>query len=69
MPEQKTIPMEEYRRLCIKAFNFDKFCSIMEDADAEYFENTGLQLYELYSQYIRRELKKLREEENNDVEI
>ena len=66
MPEQKTIPLEEYRMLCVKAFNFDKFCSIMEYADAEYFENTGLQLYELYSQYIRRELKKLREEGRSD---
>ncbi len=54
MDEDKTIPIQEYRTLCVKAFNFDKFCSIMEDADPEYFENAGLKLYELYSQYIRR---------------
>lgn len=62
MPEGRTITDEEYRMLCVKAFNFDKFCSIMEDADPEYFEDAGLKLYELYSQYVRRELKKLREE-------
>lgn len=62
MDEEKIIPIEEYRTLCIKAFNFDKFCSIMENSDAEYFENSALELYELYSTYIRRELKKLREE-------
>lgn len=61
MDGEKTIPIEEYRTLCVKAFNFEKFCSIMESADSEYFENTGLQLYELYSTYIRRELKELRE--------
>ena len=63
MDEEKTIPIEEYRLLIKKAYNFDRFCSIIEHADAEYFENAALQLYELYSLYIRQELKELREEE------
>ena len=56
--EQKVLPMEVYKDLCSKAFNFDRFLSIMEHADPEEFEYTALKLYDVYSKYIRLKSKK-----------
>ena len=56
MDEIKSISKAEYDMLCAKAFKFDKFCDIMEDADAEYIEGTMLQLYELYTNYLIRRI-------------
>ena len=58
MDEIKSISKAEYDMLCAKAFKFDKFCDIMEDADAEYIEGTMLQLYELYTNYLIRRIRK-----------
>ena len=69
MPEEKTISMKAYTILCNKAFLFDKFCSIMEHAEAEEFEYAALKLYDLYARYIRNELRNSRREGNNNVEI
>ena len=64
MDEEKTISMKAYTILCNKAFLFDKFCYIMEHADAEDFEYAALKLYALYACHIRNELRNLRKEEN-----
>lgn len=69
MDEEKTLSMKQYSELATKAFNFDRFCSIMEYAEPEEFEFTALKLYDLYARYIRRELRDLKMEERKNVEI
>lgn len=58
MDGNKQISNDEYNMLCTKAFKFDKFCDIMEDADSEYMEGTMLKLYNLYTNYLIRRIRK-----------
>ena len=62
MDEKITVFKSEYDEVCKKAFGFNCFCKLMEEADPDACEYTMLSLYDLYVRHLKHELD-LRKEE------